>query len=163
MNPQASRKLIIVNQKIDSVPCDTLTTEQKSTFSTSEHPLNVSSYFQSHWHLTSIQIAGTEELSWPTKSVCGFLIPTYQVSQQRKLKVSIRVWQVPLFFIRQFLCYNLMSWEKAVGGNILLHVFYETHAYIPLVSCVPAKAVYANISITDIFVPSYYKNNAKNI
>ena len=71
------------------------------------------------------------------------------------------VWQVPLFFSRKFLGYNLMSWT--IDGNILLHVFYETHACIPLVTCIPAKIVYANISITDVFVPSYYKNNAKNI
>lgn len=48
-----------------------------------------STCFQVHWHTRHIQMAGTGEHSWPTNVFVDFwfLIPTYQVSQQRELKV----------------------------------------------------------------------------
>lgn len=70
----------------------------------------------------------------------------------------------------EFLWYNSCEEVGAVGVSEpvgkppcprLLAVFYKTHAWIPLVTFVPAGPLYANISITAVFVPSYYNNNAK--
>lgn len=68
----------------------------------------------------------------------------------------------------QFLWYNLLGegcrcfwtcWQTPCPR--LLAVFYKTHACIPLLTFVPAETLYANTSITAVFVPSYYNNNAK--
>lgn len=57
----------------------------------------------------------------------------------------------------QFLWYN--SWGEV--GAVGVSEPVGTHACIPLVTFVPAEPLYANISITVVFVPSYYNNNAK--
>lgn len=68
----------------------------------------------------------------------------------------------------QFLWYNLLGegcrcfwnyWQTTLSKAV--SCFYKTHACIPLLTFVTAETPYANISITAVFVPSYYNNNAK--